>query len=107
MALQPSLSEIVTRVSNWFPEKGRGGGFIVPTPKEADLTQKEKSEERGLDKGHGILFVTLKDDGSAIFKSVTTEVDFGRNGIKPGSYYKRERATYLVSSFINCGCLTI
>ncbi len=47
-------------------------------------------------------FIALKDDGSVVFKPVSGEVFAGEHfnaHVKPGTYYKRERAAYLVSEF--------
>jgi hypothetical protein len=47
-------------------------------------------------------FVELKDDGSVIFKPIDGEVPIGKKTnahIEVGTYYKRERAAYLVSEY--------
>lgn len=47
-------------------------------------------------------FVQLKDDGSIVFKPISGETRVGDNinaHIEAGTYYKRERAAYLVSEY--------
>lgn len=42
------------------------------------------------------LFVTLDNQMSGIFKPVSGEVELRKPGVVPGSYFKRERAAYLI-----------
>lgn len=70
------------------------------SPEEAILGSGEKKSSKDLGGGsNDPVFVEIKDDGSGIFKAKTKE--FGlRDNVKAGTYYKRERAAYLVSRFL-------
>ena len=46
------------------------------------------------------IFIELRDDGSAVFKSKENEVALGRK-VEKGTYYKREKAGYLVDRTID------
>lgn len=47
-------------------------------------------------------FVNLLDDGSGVFKPVKGEVDL-RKAVEKGTFYRRERAAYLVDNFLEFG----
>lgn len=76
-------------------------GAELPTPQEQILEQREKAKSWPLKGGaNELMIVELKDDGSAIFKPKKGEVHL-RQYIEVGTYYKRERAAYLVNRFLN------
>lgn len=58
------------------------------------------SEVRGSNR---VEFLKFKDDGNAIFKSKSGEIDCSRAGYELGTLYKRERAAYLIDRFLDFG----
>jgi hypothetical protein len=73
------------------------------SPDESILEERPKVSSKELGKGENSAeFLQLQDDGSAIFKAQSNEVRL-RESIPRGSYYKRERAAYLVDKFLRFG----
>ncbi len=71
------------------------------TPEETLLESREKSKSTPLGGGvNQTEFIELRDDGSGVFKSKKGENINLREGIEAGTYFKRERAAYLVSRFL-------
>ena len=75
------------------------------SPKEEILESNEKESSNDL-LGSGTnktIFIQLRDDGSGIFKPKSGEAEGSRIGIEAGTYFKRERAAYLVDRFFRLG----
>ena len=71
------------------------------TAEEGILESYEKKESRPLEGGtNKVVFVQLRDDGSGVFKPKNGEREDPRLHIQAGTYFKRERAAYLVSQFL-------
>ncbi len=73
----------------------------LETPEERVLETWETQDSRRL--GGGInesFFVQLKDDGFGIFKPGAGEMPCLRKGVEKGTYFRRERAAYLVDRFL-------
>lgn len=78
--------------------------FKKPTPKETELLSRAKERDQKIKGGNNqVFFIDLKDDGSAIFKPLEGEKGYLRTRVKRGSYYKRERAAYVVDRFLTLG----
>ncbi len=83
------------------PDAEAGERMKSATPQEQILERREKTSSRHLGGGaNETIFVELKDDGSAVFKPSNGEVLL-RESTEAGTYYKRERAAYLVNRFLN------
>lgn len=68
---------------------------------EKVLESRPKEESSILNGGiNKTVYITLRDDGSGIFKPKSGEMSMLRNEIEVGTYYKRERAAYLVDQFL-------
>jgi len=77
--------------------------LYVPDVTEKLLGTKEKESSRKLDGGINIsVIVKLKDDGQGIFKPKSGEANV-RGVVREGTYFKRERAAYLVDKFLDLG----
>jgi len=74
--------------------------FRRETDKEKELKERKKDYSRDLGGYGGVFFVKLKDDGEGIFKPKNKEREFLGRRVEPGTYYKRERAAYLVDRFL-------
>lgn len=74
----------------------------LPTPEdEKILSSREKSSSKNLGGGcNETVFIELRDDGKGIFKPKKGEKENLRDNIETGSYYKRERAAYLVDMML-------
>lgn len=71
------------------------------TPEEAVLSSFDKEGGRSLDESaNTVVFINLRNDGSAIFKPKNGEKEALRAEVKEGTYYKRERAAYLLDKFL-------
>lgn len=76
------------------------------TPKEQELATGEKESERRLEGGVNEVYeVTLKSGSKGIFKPKDGERPGLREKIPAGSYYRRERAAYLVDYFLKFGLI--
>lgn len=74
---------------------------ISKTPQEIILETKEKRSSKTLKGGSNeTIFIQFQDDGDGIFKPKSGEREDLRTGIEAGTYYKRERAAYLVDRFL-------
>jgi len=74
---------------------------LTKKDEEVVLEKREKTSTKKLGGGaNETVFVELKDDGSAIFKPKAGEYALLRTEVKAGTYYKRERAAYLVDQFL-------
>ena len=74
------------------------------SPEEEVLTSREKTKSSELSGGcNKTIFVELKDDGAGVFKPKDGEKKGIRYGVEAGTYYKRERAAYLVDRFLGNG----
>jgi hypothetical protein len=72
----------------------------IETLQEKILETREVTNSRALDGGgYTSMFVELKDDGAGVFKPANSEVAY-REHAEAGTYYKRERAAYLVDKFL-------
>lgn len=72
------------------------------TPEEGVLETREKSGKRALVGGvntNTVEFISLEDDGGGVFKPKAGEVEV-YDGVRVGTYYRRERAAYLIDRFI-------
>jgi len=79
-------------------------GTIPATPQEKILSEREATDKKRLGGGcNETKFVNFKDDGSGVFKPKNGESRNLRKKIKSGTYYKRERAAYLVDRFFDFG----
>ena len=71
------------------------------SPQEEVLASREKESSNNLGGGcNETVLIKLRDDGSGIFKPRDGERPFLRSNIETGTYFKRERAAYLVDRFI-------
>ncbi|OGY65275.1 MAG: hypothetical protein A3A16_01995 [Candidatus Harrisonbacteria bacterium RIFCSPLOWO2_01_FULL_44_18] len=86
--------------------------FLNPTIQERILETREIENSEVISGGaNRCVLVKLKDDGSGIFKPASGEGEnhIGKNfgqqevrlEVRAGTYYKRERATYLVDRFLD------
>lgn len=74
---------------------------IERTPQESDLELGTPERTDGLGGGcNETVLVKIVNDGSGVFKPSTGEKPFLRTGIEAGTYFKRERAAYLVSKMV-------
>lgn len=75
----------------------------LKTPEEHILELREKESKKLLE-GNSMLveLIKLKDDGSGVFKPKHGE-KYVFEEVEEGTYYKRERATYLVDRFLGFG----
>jgi len=76
--------------------------FRVPEEDVLETGQQERAEGlRGGNHSNEVIYVKIRDDGSAIFKPKDGEYDFSRSsGAEKGTLYMRERAAYLVDRFL-------
>lgn len=75
----------------------------LTTPEEEVLEKRETSKKgkmlkEGVNKIH---FIEFRGDGSGVFKPASGERAELRDQVEKGTYYKRERAAYLVSRFLD------
>lgn len=83
-------------------EKLKKKSELQRTPHEAELESREVGNHSELGGGcNKTNFVELKDDGSVVFKPKSGEKEDLRNQTEAGTYYKRERAAYLVSRILD------
>lgn len=79
-------------------------GLTPRTPEEEILETRERSSSKPLQGGaNKNLFIELKDDGAGVFKPKSGEAENLKQGLEQGTYYKRERAAYLVDRFLGFG----
>lgn len=71
------------------------------TKKEKELLTLEKESSDALYGGFRIFFVKLENNKLGIFKPSSEEMPDLRSGIEGGTYFKRERAAYLVDRFLD------
>lgn len=82
------------RLSKWE-------GTPVGTPEETLLKNREKKASAPLAGGiNQAVFITLKDDGSGVFKPKDKEWPELRRHVEAGTYLNRERAAYIVDRFL-------
>lgn len=92
----------------WPPEKEDGSKKKkkTETPRklqEEVLSSREIIDQKGLGGGrHVTEFISFRDDGAGVFKPKEGEEFVGRYA-EVGTYYKRERAAYLVDQFLGFG----
>jgi len=98
---------IITEEDERPPEERRqlahreSSSLTLRTPEEEVLETREKSSSRPLEGGANTKsFIELKDDGAGVFKPKSGERKGLRQGLEQGTYYKRERAAYLVDRFL-------
>lgn len=83
-----------------LPKEEKQRKSPIETPEEAVLeTHEKKGSEELFGGSNETIFVELRDDGSGMFKPQNGEV-YLRENIKKGTYFKRERAAYLVDRFL-------
>jgi len=99
----PKQPVIIERPSLTTQERWRSP---FDTPEEDILKSYEKKESRLL-RGvlNKVLFVELKDDGAGIFKPKSGEHEGLRKVVQAGTYFRRERAAYLVDRFLGFGLI--
>lgn len=79
--------------------------YLSPLPMEEILSKRKTTDKLELrDSGfcNQVEVVKLKDDGSGLFKPASGEQTL-RDNVERGTYYKRERASYLVDRFLDLG----
>lgn len=75
--------------------------LLPKSPEEQILESGVTADCRNLGGGcNETVFVNIVDDGAGIFKPVSGEREKLREGIPQGTYYKRERAAFLVSEML-------
>ncbi|MFA5870418.1 MAG: hypothetical protein WC842_00815 [Candidatus Paceibacterota bacterium] len=96
---EESLSKKITqKVFETLPQKIKTA--CKKTADENLIERKEVEERRNIKVGsNSPEFIKLKDDGSVVFKSKEGELDNLRTAVKKGTYYRRERASYIVDRF--------
>lgn len=73
----------------------------LKTPMEKILESREKNKSESLNGGcNETILVNFRDDGSGVFKPKSGEMPDLRTEVKTGTFYKRERAAYLVNKFL-------
>ena len=73
----------------------------LETPAEGVLENREKTDSKPLGGGcNKTVFIELKDDGSGVFKPKNGERGGLRMGVEAGTYFRRERAAYLLDRFL-------
>lgn len=78
-------------------------GLTPKTPEEEILETREGNSSKSLGGGtNKVVFVEFKDDGAGVFKPKSGET-LKAEGIERGTFYKRERAAYLVDRFFGFG----
>ncbi|OGZ97088.1 MAG: hypothetical protein A3I44_01015 [Candidatus Sungbacteria bacterium RIFCSPLOWO2_02_FULL_51_17] len=84
-----------------LPEtEGARSTRTTETPIEGTLKERPPTSRRRIGWGStSPEFLQLQDDGASVFKPKDNEVDL-RDNVRPGTFYKRERAAYLVSKFL-------
>lgn len=82
------------------PERNRS---FPMTPQEKLLESREITESKPLGGVNKAMFVKFKDDGAGVFKAKENEEAGLREHIEAGTYYKRERAAYLVDRAFGFG----
>ncbi len=91
--------------ARFAPESDSYNEITTPSPKERDLLERERSYGSHYQGGvNEVIYVDLIDDGCAMFKPADGENQtkvFPE--LKAGTYYKRERAAYLVDRFLDLG----
>lgn len=72
-----------------------------PSPLEEILSTREATSSDSLENGNTniVVFVKLRDDGAGIFKPAGGEINL-RERVRCGTYFKRERAAYLLDKFL-------
>ncbi|PIR41993.1 MAG: hypothetical protein COV30_00790 [Candidatus Yanofskybacteria bacterium CG10_big_fil_rev_8_21_14_0_10_37_15] len=96
---QIQQQQIAVESSNSSEKKKKK--FPFETPEEIILENHEKESNKPLNGGcNKTEFVEIKDDGSGIFKPKNGEDDCGRRNVKAGSYFRRERASYIIDKFL-------
>jgi len=78
--------------------------FALESPGENILENREKTGIKSLKGGSNeVFFVELRDGGSGIFKPKSGEQEGLRFTVREGTYYLRERASYLIDKFLGFG----
>ncbi|MFA5358497.1 MAG: hypothetical protein WC310_01590 [Patescibacteria group bacterium] len=73
------------------------------TPQEVNLESGEIFKQKELNGGcNEAYIIDIKGDGKGVFKPKKGEINLSRL-VERGTYYKRERAAYLVNKFIDLG----
>lgn len=73
----------------------------LKTPVEKILESREKNKSESLGGGcNETVLVNFRDDGSGVFKPKSGELANLRTEVKTGTFYKRERAAYLIDKFL-------
>lgn len=93
----PEPGEILER----DPESEAVAERSSATIEEIILETREKEESSNLRGGaNKCFFIKLKDDGAGVFKPKSGETEGMRDHSEAGTYYKRERAAFLVDKFL-------
>lgn len=85
------------------PEKSSEGKVQSPLTSQDEKVLESRPKEQSSLLGGGInttVYVKLKDDGAGVFKPKSGERTGLRSEIEAGTYYKRERAAYLIDRFL-------
>jgi hypothetical protein len=97
---EESLSKKITQeIFKTLPQKIK---TVCKKTAEENLIERKEVEERRNIKGgsNSPEFIKLKDDGSVVFKSKEKERSGLSENVKSGTYYHRERASYIVDRFL-------
>jgi hypothetical protein len=104
--VRPSVDgEQVSREQIVEPSPKRRDFEYSRTPKERDLESGDSEDLSGLLGYHvnETLVIKIKDDGTGLFKPRSGERAVTGLTIEAGTYYKRERAAYIVDRFLGFG----
>lgn len=85
------------------PPKQEKADWFSPTPEEEILSNREITSKNELFSSgfNKVYCLEFKDDGKGIFKPREGERFLERRHTAPGTYYRRERAAYLVDRFLS------
>lgn len=93
----PKSGEILER----DPESEAVAERSSATLEETILETREKTDSSDLrGTANKCFFIKLKDDGAGVFKPKSGETEGMRDHTEAGTYYKRERAAFLVDKFL-------
>jgi len=97
--VEESLSKKITQeVFKTLPQKIKTA--CKKTAEEKIIDEKETESRKEINSGSNVTeFIKLRDDGSIVFKPKEGEFDNLRIAAKKGTYYRRERASYIVDRF--------
>jgi uncharacterized repeat protein (TIGR03843 family) len=101
--LRTRVEKAAKQVVEAAQEAQKIGSPETDSPEERILSSRELVDSQELGGGmNETRFINLKDDGAAVFKPMKGESPL-LDEIETGTYYKRERAAYLVDKFFGFG----